>query len=123
MTISQRDQNYTDTTTDDIVKTAGELASEGYRLEQIFATSKDGVTDLIYSFDGGEGLRNYKMKVPENMEVPSISAVFWPAFIYENEIHDLFGVEFTDLKLDYKGNFFRVSSKTPWKTEKKEEVG
>ena len=35
--------------------------------------------------------------------------------MYENEVHDLFDVEFADSKLDYKGNFFRMSKKAPWK--------
>ena len=55
--------------------------------------------------------------VPENMELQSITGEIWSAFIYENEMHDLFGITFKNLELDYQGNFFRVAQKTPWNTE------
>ena len=60
------------------------------------------------------------MDVPFGTSVRSITPVYWAAFVYENEVHDLFGVEFEDSKLDYKGNFFRMSAKTPWKGPEKE---
>ena len=55
--------------------------------------------------------------VPEDMELQSITGEIWSAFIYENEMHDLFGIKFKNLELDYQGNFFRVAQKTPWNTE------
>lgn len=51
------------------------------------------------------------------MELQSITGEIWSAFIYENEMHDLFGIKFKNLELDYQGNFFRVAQKTPWNTE------
>ncbi len=107
---------------EDIESKAKALAEDGSRLVQICATSKDGLTELLYSFDKDFVLTNYRLQVPDDMKIPSITGHFWSAFIFENEIHDLFDVQFTDLVLDYKGNFFRLSSKAPWKSEKNQEV-
>ncbi|UAL07477.1 MAG: NADH-quinone oxidoreductase subunit C [Candidatus Methanogranum gryphiswaldense] len=122
MTESQKAQEITETSYSDLPAKAKELADNGYRVVQICATSKDGKTEILYSFDKDFQMINYKVYVPDDMTVPSISGSFWPAFIFENEMHDLFGIEFTDLVLDYKGNFFKLSSKTPWKTEVKKGV-
>ncbi len=116
MSQSYRDQSFSDVLASEIASKAKAFAEGGYRLVQISAMSKEGLTELVYSFDKDFDLENLKLAVPDDMTVPSISGSYWSAFIFENEIHDLFGVEFTDLKLDYKGNFFKVSGKTPWKT-------
>ncbi|MBF0299313.1 MAG: NADH-quinone oxidoreductase subunit C [Oligoflexia bacterium] len=47
-------------------------------------------------------------------ELNSISDFFWCAFLYENEIAELFGIKFNGLKLDYKGNFYKTAFKTPF---------
>ncbi len=119
MSNTYRDQTFSDVSASEIVSKAKGFAEGGYRLVQICATSKNGSTEVLYSFDKDIDLVNLRLMVPEDMAVPSISGSYWSAFIFENEIHDLFGVEFTDLKLDYKGNFFKVSGKTPWKTTPK----
>lgn len=119
--ISYRTQDIREMQVSEIVAKATELAGEGYRLEQICAMSKNGVTEMLYSFDKDLKLVNFRITVPDDMTMPSVSGAFWSAFVYENEIHDLFGVTFTDLVLDYHGNFYKISSKTPWKTEKKKE--
>ena len=116
MNHSYKEQNFADLSPEAVVDQAEKLKKDGYRVEQICARSKDGVTTLLYSFDKDFDLQNYRVTVPADQIVPSISKHFWAAFIYENEIHDLFGVEFSGLVLDYKGNFFRLSQATPWKT-------
>jgi len=122
MTRSHEVQEITEISYSDLLVKAKELAEGGYRAVQICATSKDGKTEMLYSFDKDFKMINYRVNVPSEMRVPSITGFFWSAFIFENEVHDLFGIEFTDLVLDYKGNFFKLSSKTPWKTEAKKEV-
>lgn len=105
----------------DILGTARTLHSDGYRMVQICGVTKQGMTELIYTFDKDHAMTCYRTEVPFGMAVESITSVYWAAFVYENEIHDLFGVEFTDSKLDYKGNFFRMSAKTPWKGAEEKE--
>jgi ech hydrogenase subunit D len=120
---SYKEQHITALTPDAIESKADEMKKAGYRIEQICARSKDGVTTLLYSFDKDFDLQNFRVTVPQNMTAPSISKYYWAAFIYENEVHDLFGVTFTGLVLDYKGNFFKLEKPTPWKTEPKTAEG
>ncbi|MDO5861484.1 MAG: NADH-quinone oxidoreductase subunit C [Thermoplasmata archaeon] len=110
-----QDQNFEVLSPEAVPETAARLKSEGYRMVQICAITMEGASELVYSFDKDQKLLNLKVTVPFGTPVKSITPSYWAAFVYENEIHDLFDVEFTDSELDYKGNFFRVSTKTPWK--------
>ena len=119
-----QNQEFIDLAPGDVYATAEGLRSEGYRMVQICGITKGGCTEVLYSFDKDHALRNYRVDVPFGTSVRSITPLWWAAFVYENEVHDLFGVEFTDSQLDYKGNFFRMSVKTPWKgPEVKKEGG
>lgn len=115
-------QNFSTIPPGDIPAKAESLLAEGCRLVQICGITKEGYTQLLYSFDRDSQLENYKADVPFGTPVGSITPSYWAAFVYENEIHDLFGVEFTDSRLDYKGNFFRLSSTTPWKGAERKEA-
>jgi len=117
-----QEQDFEELSADGIKGKAAELKADGYRMVQICAVPEEGGSELVYSFDKGLKLKNYKVRVSGDGPVDSITQSYWSAFIYENEIHDLFGVEFTDMAVDYKGNFFRTgSNKTPWKAAAKKE--
>jgi len=51
--------------------------------------------------------------LPKDAEVPSITDLYLEAFVCENEIHDLFGITFKGLAIDFLGNFYRVSTDVP----------
>jgi len=89
------------------------LASE-YRLVQACCTKVEEGFELLYSFDKDHVLLNLKITIPEGEELMSITSVCWPAFIYENEMQDLFGIKFKHSTLDYGGKFFKVAQPTPW---------
>ena len=114
-------QKYLKLDASDVLGTTEKLHEEGYRMVQICGVTKEGYSELLYSFDKDHDLVNYKVDVPFGTSVMSITPVYWAAFVYENEIHDLFGIDFMDSKLDYKGNFFRMSAVTPWKGKDHEE--
>jgi len=60
-------------------------------------------------------LCNVRVVLPKNDPVvPSITKAYFAAFTYENELHDLFGITVTDLALDFKGTFYKLSTKTPF---------
>ncbi|HXC63466.1 MAG TPA: NADH-quinone oxidoreductase subunit C, partial [bacterium] len=46
--------------------------------------------------------------------LPSITGSYLAAFIYENELQDLFGVKVEGLALDFKGNFYMKAKETPF---------
>lgn len=91
-----------------------ELFDTGYRLVQIGATKTDAI-EINYSFDKAYKFINLRIIVPSAATViPSVSSVYWSAFFYENEIHDLFGVSIDGIAVDYKGKFYRMAVKTPF---------
>ena len=91
-----------------------ELKGKGYRLVQICSTKIPDGFELSYSFGQDYDFLNLKMKIDENTEISSISSIFEPAFLYENEMKDLFGVKINNITLDYKGNFYHTAVKTPF---------
>ena len=118
--MSYRTQNIVPIEPEDLIEKVVELKNGGYRLGQICSTRIENGNELLYSFDKDHDLLNLKMAVPDGKEIQSITKIYWPAFIYENEAHDLFGVKFLDSELDYGGKFFKLSRPTPWVPETKE---
>ncbi|MDR2486906.1 MAG: NADH-quinone oxidoreductase subunit C [Clostridiales Family XIII bacterium] len=99
----------------DLLETVSDMKGAGYRLGQACATKVDEGIEVLYSFEKDETLKNYKVCLPETSPtLQSVTAVYWSAFIYENEMHDLFGIQFRNLALDYGGHFFKIAEKTPW---------
>jgi len=89
---------------------------EGWRLVQICATTLD-CFELSYSFTLADRFEHLRLSIPlENPVLSSITDLYFGAFAYENEIHDLFGISFNGLRLDYAGNFFKISMKKPFAT-------
>jgi NADH:ubiquinone oxidoreductase 27 kD subunit len=117
-----RIQNISAITKEELLTVSREFKDEGKRLGQICGTRIKNGTELMYSFDKDNILTNLKFSVTDEEEVQSITELYWPAFIYENEIHDLFGVKFKESKLDFEGRFFRLAMPTPWKTLSKKEA-
>jgi ech hydrogenase subunit D len=82
----------------------------GYRLVQISCAKIGDILELSYSFDKDGKLTHLRVAAPsQNAEIPSISDIYFCAFTYENEIHDLYNVKFNGLVLDFKGAFYRTS--------------
>jgi ech hydrogenase subunit D len=99
----------------DLLSAVTDIKSGGYRLGQACATKTEGGVEILYTFEKDEILKNLKVSLDDNApELQSISGIYWAAFIYENEMHDLFGVTFKNLALDYGGHFFKIASETPW---------
>ncbi len=99
---------------DILVSRIAELRDSGYRLAQIGCTTLEDF-ELTYSFDRDYRFMSLKLIVPrEGAEIPTISGIYWNAFIYENEIHDLFGIKIKNIAVDYKGNFYHTAVKFPF---------
>jgi ech hydrogenase subunit D len=91
------------------------LREEGRRLVQICATRLPDQVELTYSFDLECRMASLRVMLPAaEARIPSISSIFWCAFLYENEIHDLFNVEVTGMAVDFHGNFYKTAVKFPF---------
>ena len=92
---------------------------QGCRLVQISATQLPGQIELTYSFDLNSQLSNLRLSLPgEEPHLPSISSIYLCAILYENEIHDLFGVQVAGMAVDFKGNFYKTAIKFPFASAK-----
>ncbi|MBQ8919929.1 MAG: NADH-quinone oxidoreductase subunit C [Acidaminococcaceae bacterium] len=100
----------------DILKRTARFKKDGCRLVQILCTRIPEGYELTYSFDKNYFLYNLRTIVPVSGSVMSVTSQYWYAFVWENEIHDLFGinVEFIAPEVDYGGHFFQLARKTPW---------
>ena len=99
---------------DELSDLVARLSSEGQRFVQILAVNTEDGIDLVYSFMQGDTLTNYEIKgVGKDDAIPSITEFFLEAFVFENEIHDLFGVQIDDIEIDFGGNFYRLAIDEP----------
>jgi len=98
---------------DNLLPLTARMKADGYRLTQMSANRAGGL-ELIYSFTKGYNLVNYRLPLEEDTEVESISGVYSYAYIYENEIKDLFGIKILHINLDFSGHFYKTAVKTPY---------
>ena len=98
---------------EDLLEKVQEMLADGYRLVQIGCTPLTEF-QLDYSFDREGTFVDLRFTIPrENPELPSITGIYLCAFTYENELHDLFGIDVTGIAVDYGGNFYRTEEKPP----------
>jgi len=95
----------------EILARAGQMRTEGYRLVQIGCAKIGDTYEINYSFDKDRKFLNLRITVAPGTEIPSISGIYWGAFVYENEIFDLYGITVTGINIDFKGTFYRTAVK------------
>lgn len=94
---------------DKLIDTCKERKNEGYRLAQLCPKlERDDSITLIYTFVKESEMINYKVSGIKKgvTEVPSITELFIAAFVFENEAHDLFGVNVVGNLIDFHGKFY-----------------
>ena len=92
---------------------------QGSRLVQIGATRLPDKVELTYSFDLAGQLSSLRLQLPTDQpRVPSISPIYWCAFLYENDIHDLFNIQVDGIVVDFKGTLYRTAVKYPFGSTK-----
>ena len=109
------EQTYLSLPSDALLAKVRELHGQGWRLVQIGATPLGETIELNYSFDLAGKFLNLRLTLPAaTARVPSISSIYWCAFIYENEMHDLFRVQVEGIVVDYKGKFYKTTVPYPF---------
>ncbi|WP_429143200.1 NADH-quinone oxidoreductase subunit C [Anaerotaenia torta] len=92
------------------------LKKEGYRLAAITCTCGEGM-ELSYSFDKNYEFLNLRIILGMEEEISSISFIYPFAFIYENEIKELFGVMIRDITMDFNNSLYRIPIEAPFRKE------
>lgn len=97
-------QNLVEIEVNQLVSVAHEMMDSGYRFVTLTCvTLPDNKVDITYHFDKNYEMKNYRITVDRDSEIPSISGVYFCALLVENEIHELFGVKVKDMAIDYAG--------------------
>jgi len=95
----------------------------GWRLSLINAASviandelPAGAVDVTWAFAKDAEFETIRERfIPGSGDVmPSISSMFWPAFLYENEIRELFGVTVDGINVDLQGQLYKTAEKVPF---------
>jgi len=95
--------------------------AERWRLVLINATSilpEDGQGagsyDITWSFATDRKLEHVREHVLPGEPVPSIGGSYPSAYLYENEMRELFGVNVTGLAVDFKGQLYQTATRVPF---------
>src|SRR5512135_920120 len=98
----------------DLMEKVAALRSSGYRLVQICSTTVADRYEMNYSFDKDRQFRNLRFTVRPGEAVPSIGLIYGNAFLYENEIHDLFGITIEHMSADFHGTLYKTRIPAPF---------
>jgi len=100
---------------------AAAYRANGWRLALINATSvlpseelPEGAFDITWSFARDGVLEHLRERVLPGEEVPSISPWFGGAFLYENELRELFGVAMVGIAVDLHGQLYQTAERIPF---------
>jgi ech hydrogenase subunit D len=76
--------------------------------------STPGTFELSWAFAKDTDFETIRETVTLADEIPSVSEFFGAAFLYENEMRELFGLNVTGLGLDLGGQLYKTSIKIPF---------
>ena len=93
------------------------LKNRDYRLIQICAENAGDGFDVTYSFGKEYKMVGLRLSIMPDDEIVSISDIYAPAYLYENEMHDLFGITVKMMSMDYHGNLYRIKNRAPYRKE------
>ncbi len=107
-----------------IVEMAIAMQRNGYRLSQACAAYEGEELNLFYTYVDDENndciTVNAKLEDRDTV-IMSITNVFPYAAFYENEMHELFGVNINMTVPDYQDRLYRIEQETPMAPARKEE--
>ncbi len=104
----------------------GEYHAGGWRLCFINATTlmsaeaePERAFEVVWGFarDGRAGngaLETIRESVHGDEQVPSVSQFFGAAFLYENELRELFGINVVGVGVDLRGQLYKTATKVPF---------
>ena len=114
----QMAQHFEDISIDDILSVAEREHEAHSRFVQVLCINGEEGIDLVYSYqktaDQCYAVHNYRVHgVKPETHIPSVTKFYLVAFPFENEAHDLFGVQVDDIAIDFKGGFYKVAMDKP----------
>ena len=103
-------------TPDQLLGNVMALKNQKLRLSQICCAYSNEKIELSYSFadDNTNEYLNLRIVMDKDDEVCSITEFYPYAFLYENEMKELFGVNIHMINLDYNQKLYRLKDETPF---------
>lgn len=102
---------------DELFEILNKKCEDGYRLSQICAVAYEGYNEVTYSVALDYAMENYKIELPIDEEIKSVSDIFPVASLYENELKELWGVQVVGMAIDYNNSFYLIEEETPFKKQ------
>ena len=90
--------------------------NQGLRLSQICCAYSEEKLHISYSFANDETNEYTNLRLVVDKETPVCSVTeFYPyAFLYENEMKALFGVNIKMINIDYGNKLYRINEEAPF---------
>ncbi len=90
--------------------------NQGLRLSQACCAYSEEKLHISYSFANDEtnAYTNLRLVVDKETPVCSITEFYPYAFLYENEMKELFGVNIQMINLDYNNKLYRINEEAPF---------
>ena len=103
-------------TPDELLGEVMKLKNQQLRLSQICCAYSNEKIELSYSFanDDTNEYINLRLVIDKGTEVCSITEFYPYAFLYENEMKELFGVNIHMINMDYNHKLYRLKDETPF---------
>jgi len=116
MEIKNPAQVLTEITPDELLGEVMKFKNLKLRLSQICCAYSNEKLELSYSFanDDTNEYNNLRLVIDKDTEVCSITEFYPYAFLYENEMKELFGVNIQMINLDYNQKLYRLKDETPF---------
>ena len=103
--------NVADVTPSTLLGEVARLKTEGYRLITLSGVNTGSdQAEVLYHFDKELVPLHLRLVVSFSDVVPSISQIYFAAFLSENEIQDLFHIRFSKMVLDYDCKLFLTAT-------------
>ena len=73
-----------------------------------------GVFEIAWAFAKDGKFETIREQIVAGDAVPSVSEFFGAAFLYENEIRELFGINVVGIVVDLKGQLYQTATNVPF---------
>ncbi len=97
----------------EIAERAAVRARYGWHLVQLCGSTIDKGVQVLYTFVRGRECESFLIEVPDGTALPTVTDSYPAAFIFENELQDLYGIRIEGLKPDFQGNLYKISVPVP----------
>ena len=89
----------------ELISKTNDAYNEGYRFVTATCANKtEEEFEITYTFDKDYEIKNLRITATKEEEIPSISNVYFCAFLVENEMNELFGLNVTNIAINYDGH-------------------